>query len=88
MKGPDAQPTFGHWGLWDCRGNCWLGNDKGPLTYEEKESASCAATITTEQFKRLIRPLLYTVKADKFKDEVTPSISAVEALKRIEKRTG
>jgi hypothetical protein len=77
-----STPLFG---LWDGRDQCWLGNESGPLVYEEKLMAQLAATISTERLGRWVLPRVL-VGYGKKKDDITPRISAEEAIRRIESR--
>ena len=74
------------WGLWDARDKCWMGNAQGPLRYNDRMLARVAATIATEMFGRIIRPMLLPGKPYILKDEVTSRFDGAEAIQRIENR--
>ena len=71
-------------GLWDLRDQSWIGDDKGPLIYSVKDAAMIAATILTERMRTPIVPRQWEDGEPRFKDEVTPKLTALEALERIE----
>jgi hypothetical protein len=77
------------WGLLDTIDNVWMGNNLGPVTYEEFFLARLAATVLNERFGTLNRyqPREYHDAATRKRDEVTPILSFEDALKRIEDRT-
>ena len=74
--------------LYDNDTNSWLGNVSGPLKYERLILAKAAATILTERLQwkagRLTVKVFPKVGALVYKDEITPPLSAEEAMKNIE----
>jgi len=66
-----------------------MGDEVGPLRYDEHELACAAATIINEQFGFTSRFRAREIDAGKFreKDTVVAPITAGEAMKRIEAKS-
>lgn len=78
--------SMGPWGLYDTKDDCWIGNDDGPVTYQEAHMAKLAAQIVNKRFgysDRIVHKIYE--KATKLKDRQTPTLSFVEALDQLEK---
>lgn len=75
------------YGLYDTKGKCWLGNAEGPLTYDKKPVARAAARIIDIRLRwpaGRTRAMPYTEDATILKDEMTPELSAEEAMDRLD----
>ena len=77
-------------GLWDTTGQAWLGQTSGPILYEDKELARAAAMVASEQLGYAVIAIPFNDKKLRrklrIKDKVTPRMSAIEAIKKIEGR--
>jgi hypothetical protein len=79
----------GKYGVFDTKDKCWLGNDEGPWRYDDEMLARAAATIVNERmglvsrFRKMEHPKRV---ASVLWDEITPRISAEQAIKNIEAR--
>lgn len=74
-------------GLWDSQDNCWLGNEDGPLAYEDLELARLSQEVVRVRLRwamgRIkVQPL--DPMATKRKDELEYKLSTEEALRRLE----
>ena len=74
------------YGLWDVEGNAWIGDDRGPIAYDDRGIGITAAIIATEMFEQKIecRPLTGAPWEDK--GEVEAKYTGGEALERIRRR--
>lgn len=74
--------------LYDTEGEAWIGNDVGPLTYEDQLVARAAATVLNEMFGTVARfsAREYDEKPKRVKDSITAPISAQEAIAQLERR--
>lgn len=85
--GQQVEPPPAPYGLLDTKDNVWLGHDGGPQVYEDYGLARIAARVPE---KRLgydpgrVQAKSYDPAPKKLRDEVTPKITAEEALKRLE----
>ena len=71
------------YGIYDVRDNCWLGNDKEPLTYSNYKLAYGIAIVTSKRIGRKVEARLYDKLPKIKKDALTFIISMEEALKKI-----
>jgi len=86
------------YGIYDTKDKCWLGNSKGPLQYRTRilngkvfsgaMQARVAMTVINEQFQSSCRFRKGRLPAgiDTLKDEITPPVTFLKALKAIEAR--
>lgn len=75
------------YGLYDTKENCWLGNSEGPLQYEDEEIAQAAARILDVRLRNpagRTRAMPFPDELLVKKDDVTPELSAEEAMRRLE----
>jgi hypothetical protein len=73
-------------GLYDTKDACWLGDDKGPLVYEDDLLAMCAARILDARFNNPAGRIKVTWLPEGIlwkKYDVTPQYSAEEILKML-----
>lgn len=78
---------MGTWGILDTKDNTWMGNENGPLLYDEEILAKLAARVLETRlrwFAGRIRAKVYPGGPKQLKDKLTPKIDAVTALKRLE----
>jgi hypothetical protein len=72
------------WSIYDVQDRCWLGTSNGPLTYQDEMFARAAVTLanmrfgTTTRFRKV--PIWETDLVKK--DEITPPLSAEEAMQK------
>jgi len=74
------------YGLYDSQDKCWMGNQYGPILYTDREMGCAAATVITERFKAKLgryRCMEFKDKGLVARDEVTPPLSAEQAIKNI-----
>lgn len=82
------EPARWKYGLYDTVDRCWFGDDKGPILHDNELLARAAAQILDVRLRNApgrTRATLYDGGANVIKDEVSPTISAAEALRRIER---
>ena len=75
----------GKWGLLDTVDDVWMGTDEGPLRYNDHDLAMIAAEVFSRRMLwpiTRIRAVEFTTADTKY-DELTPDISADEALREM-----
>lgn len=74
------------YGIYDTKDKCWMGNSYGPILYTDEEACRAAATVCGERFEAPTRYRCkpFTDKDVHLKDVVTPTVSAEDAIKKIE----
>lgn len=75
------------YGLWDMLDSCWIGSATGPNEYDVKEKAMLAACVANARVETRRRFVVKPLPEPPFrkKDEITPSLSGAEAVRRLEK---
>lgn len=75
----------GPWGVYDTKDRCWMGNNTGPVVYDDLDTAKLSATILNERFGYAARlmPKVYAENAKVKRDEQTPMLSFEEAFSRL-----
>lgn len=76
--------TLSVYGIWDTVDKCWMGNDSGPLLYQDELLCRAAMTIMGWRFRQAYRFRKKVFWEDnlRIKDVVTPPLSAVEAMEQ------
>lgn len=79
------------YGLYDTQDDCWLGDDQGPLLYEEEDVAKVSAQVLDVRLKQApgrtrAKPFAAEESLVK-KDEKETFMEAEEAIARLEKGT-
>lgn len=75
------------YGVYDTEDNCWMGDQTGPLAYEEEEMAKIAARILASRMRwpaSRLKAMPMDPEANVKRDDVVPQISAEEAMRRLE----
>jgi hypothetical protein len=75
------------YGLYDTNDHCWMGNDEGPLLYEDEMLAKVAARMVDVQLKQApgrTRAVPYNEESVVHKDEKETAMGPEEALRRLE----
>lgn len=76
------------YGLLDTYDHVWMGGDDGPKLFDQEILARIAAQVLDVQLGQepgRTKATLYTENAWKLKDEVTPKMTPLTALKLIER---
>lgn len=73
------------YGLWHMREECYLGNAEKPLQYTDWDLAKAAATIATEMFHSLVRPVELPIGLIK-NGTITSDLDGSEAISKILKK--
>ena len=74
-------------GLNDTKDNLWMGNDEGPLLYEDEEVAKVAAQIVDRSLHQVMgrtRALPYMGQAVRLRDQIPVLTDPVAALGQLE----
>ena len=74
-------------GIYDTETNCWIGNNDGPRTFDDKVLADIAAQIVACQLGHPViryRGQEYSPAPVRLRDVLEPRMTPEEALKRIE----
>lgn len=77
----------GKYGLYDTADHCWIGNDTGPLRYNDRDFADLARNIVTEQMNwswARVRVRPYDGSGTQHKDTLATDRTVGEALRRLE----
>lgn len=84
-----AATPNGKFGLYDTQDHCWIGNDEGPLRYDDFQVARLAAEASAAMLGwRIVRvrAVEYVKKGQpRLKDELPTVRSAEDALKALER---
>ncbi len=77
------------YGLFDTRDSLWIGSDDGPLTYDDRTLAQCAAQVVSMQlFGTDLSPRIqvkeYPEGPARLRDELPVKYDGETALRRIE----
>lgn len=78
------------YGLYDTQDDCWLGDDQGPLFYEEEDVAKVGAQVLDVRLKQApgrTRAKPFAEESLVKKDEKETFVGAEEAIAQLEKGT-
>jgi hypothetical protein len=76
------------YGLYDTQDDCWMGNDQGPLLYEDEDVAKVGAQVLDVRLKQKpgrTRAKPFAKESLVKKDERETFVRAEEAIARLEK---
>lgn len=92
MSKPPPKPATsvnGRYGLFDTVDKCWMGNEKGPVRYDDWDLARMAALVASEQLgwsHKRIRAAGFVDDKMILVDEVSTLLTPLEAIQRLEKK--
>lgn len=77
------------WGVLDTQDNLWMGDDRGPILFEDEMLARISSQIVSDQIlntdlSQRFQAREYPGGPARIVDEITVRRTAVEALRRIE----
>lgn len=75
------------WGVWDIEDRLWIGNDSGPVTFEDESLAKIAAMVACVRLGWPIvrcRAKKFQASQARLRDELPTRMGSEEAIRKLE----